>query len=103
MNNQQLLKKLFPICRSITGKGIYTSLKILKNHNKKIKIKYFKTGKNVFDWKIPSEWNIKNAYVKDSKGTKLINFEQNNLHVISYSKYINKKIKKEELLKKYIF
>jgi len=103
MNNQQLLKKLFPICRSITGKGIYTSLKILKNHNKKIKIKYFKTGKNVFDWKIPSEWNIKNAYVKDSKGTKLINFEQNNLHVISYSKYINKKIKKEELLKKIYF
>ena len=95
MNNQQLLKKLFPICRSITGKGIHTSLKILKNHNKKIKIKYFKTGKNVFDWQIPSEWNIKNAYVKDSKGTKLINFEQNNLHVISYSKYINKKIKKK--------
>ena len=83
MNNRQLLKKLFPICRSITGKGILDSLKILKNHNKKIKIKYFRTGKNVFDWKIPSEWNIKDAYIKDSKGTKIIDFNENNLHVVS--------------------
>ena len=103
MNNQQLLKKLFPICRSITGKGIFDSLKILKKHNKKIKIKYFKTGKKVFDWKIPSEWNIKKAYVKDSKGVKLIDFNKNNLHVVSYSKYVNKRIKKSELLKKLHF
>lgn len=103
MDNKQLLEKLFPICRSITGKGIYNSLKILKNHNKKIKIKYFKTEKKVFDWKIPSEWNIKKAYVKDSKGKKIIDFNQNNLHIVSYSKYIKKKIKKNELLKKIYF
>ena len=103
MNNQQLLKELFPICRSITGKGVFDSLKILRKHNKKIKIKYFKTGKKVFDWKIPSEWNIKKAYVKDSKGVKLIDFKKNNLHVVSYSKYVNKKIKKSELLEKLHF
>ena len=54
---------LFPINRSITGKGIVKSLKLIKKINPKFKIKFYKTGEKVFDWTIPEEWNIKNAYV----------------------------------------
>lgn len=99
MNNKKLLNKLFPICRSLTGSGVLKSLRILQDHNKKIKIKYFKTGTKVFDWKIPSEWNISDAYVKDLAGNRIIDFKKNNLHIVSYSKYIKKKITKKELLK----
>ena len=61
---------LFPINRSITGKGIIKTLKIFKKIHPKLKIKYFKSGKKVFDWIIPSEWNVKNAYVLDQEGKK---------------------------------
>ena len=52
-----------------------------------------------FDWKIPPEWNIKDAFVKDESGTKIINYKKNNLHIVSYSKKINKYINKKELEK----
>ena len=91
--------KLFSICRSITGKGIRKTLKIIKNEFPKLKIVYVKSGTNVFDWKIPSEWNIKDAYVLDSNNNKIINFKKNNLHIVNYSIPINKVITKKELLK----
>jgi aminopeptidase-like protein len=91
-------KKLFPICRSITGKGIRKTLKIIKDEFPKLKIYYCSSGKKVFDWKIPSEWNIKNAYVLDKNNKKIIDFKKNNLHIINYSIPINKVIKKDELL-----
>ena len=55
------------------------------------------TGTNVFDWKIPLEWNIQDAYVKNSKGEKIIDFKKSNLHILNYSKPISKKISKKEL------
>ena len=67
---------LFPICRSITGKGIKKTLRIIKNEFPKLKIYYFSSGKKVFDWKIPSEWNIKNAYILDKNNKKIINFKK---------------------------
>jgi len=94
-------KKLFPICRSITGQGTLKTLKeIKKKHIKNLKIKKIPCGKKVFDWKIPSEWNIKDAYVIDKNKKKIIDFKINNLHVINYSTYQNKIIKKKELLSK---
>ena len=64
-------KKLFPICRSITGQGTLKTLKeIKKKHIKNLKIKKIPCGKKVFDWKIPSEWNIKDAYVIDKNKKK---------------------------------
>ena len=92
-------KKLFPIHRSLTGKGNIKSLKILKKDIKNLKIKNYKSGEKVFDWKIPYEWNVKQAYVKDKYGKKLIDLSLNNLHLVSYSVPINKNIKKKELLK----
>ena len=91
---------LFPINRSITGKGIVKTLKILKQIHPKLKIKYFKSGKKVFDWIIPSEWNVKNAYVLDQVGEKIIDFKKNNLHLMGYSIPVNKKVSKKELLDK---
>ena len=90
-------KKLFPICRSITGKGVRQTLKIIKKFEPMIKIKSIKSGKKVFDWKVPKEWNISNAYILDHKNEKLIDFKKNNLHLIGYSTPVNKKISKKEL------
>ena len=61
------MKILYPMCRSITGKGIEKTLKYIKDRIP-IKITYVPSGTNVFDWKVPREWNIKDAWVKNSKG-----------------------------------
>jgi len=93
----KLGKRLFPICRSITGDGVRTTLKILKEFIPKLKIYEVKSGTKVFDWEVPPEWNIKDAYVKDCNGNKIIDFKRNNLHLVSYSISINKKLTKKEL------
>ena len=93
-------KQLFPLCRSLTGKGTRETLNIIKKNFPALKIKKIKSGKKVFDWKIPSEWNIKNAFVLDKFNNKVIDFKKNNLHVVGYSMPINKKLKKKQLLKK---
>ena len=85
----KFLKRLFPINRSLTGKGNEESLKILKEIIP-IKIKKFRSNLKVYDWKIPKEWNISDAYIKDSKGERIVDFKSNNLHVIGYSKPINR-------------
>ena len=61
---------LFPVCRSITGEGTRYSLFYIKNILPKLKIFQIKSGTKVFDWKIPEEWLIKNAYIMNSKGKK---------------------------------
>ena len=88
--------KLFPICRSITGEGVRETLFLIKKYIPKLKIFEVPSGTKVFDWKIPSEWNVKNAYVLDKFGKKIIDFKKNNLHLVSYSAPVNKKIKKKE-------
>lgn len=91
--------ELFSLCRSITGNGTHKTLKIIKREFRELKIKKIKSGTNVFDWKIPPEWNVKDAYVIDKYKKKIINFKNNNLHLISYSQNINKIINKAMLLK----
>jgi len=78
-------KDLFPINRSLTGKGNLETLKYLKDIDNNLSIKYFSSGKKVFDWTVPDEWNVKSAYLIDSKGKKLCDFEVNNLHLVGYS------------------
>ena len=92
-------KKLFEMNRSITGNGTVKTLKIIKKNFKDLKIKKIKSGTKVFDWKIPPEWNVENAYIVDKDKKKIIDFKNNNLHLVGYSNFINKKIKKAELLK----
>ena len=81
----QLAEKLFPICRSITGNGVRQTLQILKEEYGKMNIHEVPSGTQVFDWIIPKEWNIKDAYIEDSKGNRVIDFKKHNLHVVGYS------------------
>ncbi len=98
---KKILKKLFPICRSITGNGFLKSLNILKKELKELKIKHFRSGEKVFDWKIPAEWNVDDAYVFDLETKKkIIDFKENNLHLVSYSHPLDKIISGKDLLKK---
>ncbi len=92
----ELMEELYPICRSITGNGVRKTLNILK---KKIPLKITEvtTGTKVFDWKIPLEWNIKDAYVKNLQGKRIIDFKKSNIHLLNYSVPINKKITQKEL------
>ena len=94
---------LFPICRSITGNGIKKTLKILKNEFPTLKLKKMKSGINVFDWKIPPEWNVKDAYVLDKFKKKIIDFKATNLHLVGYSRPINKIVNKSQLYKNIFF
>ena len=85
-----LIKKLFPICRSITGNGTRNSLKIISKILP-IQIHEISTDTEVFDWKIPKEWNINDAYIKNSSGEKILDFKISNLHILNYSSPITKK------------
>ncbi len=93
-------QKLFPICRSLTGEGTRKTLQAIKEEFPNLKIHKVSSGTKVFDWKIPSEWNIKDAYVLDKKNKKIINFKLNNLHLVGYSTPVNKIINKTQLFKR---
>ena len=95
--------KLFPITRSLTGDGVKKTLNIIKKEFPKLKIKKFKSGTKVFDWNIPEEWNIKDAYVIDKYNNRIIDFKKNNLHLVGYSIPIKKNITKKELFKNLYF
>jgi len=94
----ELAEKLFPICRSLTGNGVRTTLKILKDNFPELNIFEIPSGTQVFDWKVPKEWNINDAYIKDPAGKKILDFKNSNLHVMGYSVPVHKKTEKKELL-----
>ena len=104
MNLKQRIEKtlndLFPINRSLTGCGVRKTLDYIKdNFLPDGDIKSIHSGTTVFDWQVPDEWNINDGYVKNALGEKIINFADNNLHVVSYSTPVEKIIEKDELLK----
>lgn len=92
----QLLERLYPICRSLTGEGNRETLKILREHIP-LDIREVSTGTKAFDWEVPKEWNIIDAWVKDPSGNKVIDFGNSNLHVVGYSTPVNKVMSLEEL------
>ena len=71
-----LAQKLFPICRSLTGNGNRLTLKEIKKVVPELKIYEKKSGSKVFDWVIPKEWNIKDAYILNEKNKKVIDFKK---------------------------
>ena len=96
-------KDLYPITRSLTGEGVKQTLKIIQKEFPELKIKKFKSGEKVFDWRIPDEWNVNDAYIIDKFNNKIIDFKRNNLHLVGYSIPIKKIITKKELLKNLYF
>ena len=98
---QALMTELYPICRSITGNGVRETLKIMRREIP-LTIREVATGTQVYDWNVPKEWNLKDAYVKNSKGEKIIDARISNLHVLNYSVPIHAHISLEEL-KKHLF
>ncbi|MBD2532544.1 DUF4910 domain-containing protein [Nostoc flagelliforme FACHB-838] len=92
----ELISNLYPICRSITGNGFRETLKIIQQHIP-LSIHEVPTGTEVFDWTIPKEWNIKDAYIKNSQGEKIVDFTNSNLHVVNYSIPIHQKLSLQEL------
>ena len=91
-----LMAELYPICRSITGEGVRQSLAIVGRHIP-LQIEEVASGTAVFDWTVPNEWNIRDAYVKNAAGEKVIDFQQSSLHVLNYSIPIQRHVALGEL------
>lgn len=97
----RLIAELFPICRSITGNGVRQTLRILQGHIP-LQMREVPTGTKVFDWTVPKEWNIHDAFIKNSKGEKVVDFLQSNLHVVNYSVPVQQRMALSEL-KEHLF
>jgi aminopeptidase-like protein len=97
----ELAAELYPICRSITGDGVRRTLAILQREIP-LSIHEIPTGTAVLDWTVPKEWNIRDAWVKDSRGRKIIDFTRSNLHVLNYSVPVHATVSLEEL-KEHLF
>ncbi len=78
------MEDLFPICRSITGDGIRETLRAVGERTP-LQMREVPSGTEVFDWTVPKEWNIRDAYVENGRGERVIDFRAHNLHVVSYS------------------
>jgi aminopeptidase-like protein len=92
----ELIRQLYPVCRSITGNGVRETLRQVGEHVP-LEISEVPTGTRVFDWTVPREWNIRDAYVRNSDGQKVVDFGRSNLHVLNYSVPVRKKLSLAEL------
>jgi len=92
----RLITDLYPICRSITGKGLRETLRAV-GRVAPLTLHEVPTGTQVFDWTVPQEWNIRDAYVMNSRGERVIDFQTSNLHVVNYSVPVHRKMRLAEL------
>jgi aminopeptidase-like protein len=90
------IERAYPICRSITGDGVRRTLALI-GERIPIEIHEVPSGTPVFDWTVPKEWNIRDAWIKDPSGRKVVDFQEHNLHVLNYSVPIRAKLPLEEL------
>lgn len=101
MEMYNLADEIFPICRSITGEGVRDTLAVLNNFIGQDGLKFdiieIPSGTPVFDWTVPKEWKIREAYIEDQKGNRIIDMKKNNLHVMGYSIPVDKYVSLEEL------
>ena len=96
-----LAADLYPICRSITGDGVRETLRHLRRHID-LAVREVPSGTKVFDWTVPREWNIRDAFVKNAEGKRVVDFARSNLHVLNYSSPVRAKLPLAEL-KEHIF
>ena len=97
----RLMAELYPICRSITGNGFRATLANLERQIPLIQHEV-PTGTQVFDWTVPREWNIRDAYIKNARGERVVDFQRHNLHVLNYSVPVSRRVSLEEL-KEHLF
>ena len=88
---------LFPICRSLTGEGNRQTLNYLKQIVPSLNTHEVPTGTKAFDWNVPDEWTIRGGHITDPEGNKVVDFADNNLHVVGYSEPVNRSISLDEL------
>ena len=93
----QFAKELWPLNRSITGNGLRETLQKVSKHLSKFEIKSVPSGTKVFDWTVPKEWDVKEAYIITPSGMKICDFSENNLHLVGYSIPFEGEISFEEL------
>ena len=96
-----LAAEIYPICRSITGDGVRMTLDHLAR-NIDLEVHEVPTGTQVFDWTIPREWTIRDAFIKNAAGERIVDFRKCNLHVLNYSRPVQSKLPLDEL-KRHIF
>ena len=96
-----LAAEIYPICRSITGQGVRDTLTILQKHAGIVQHEAL-SGTKVLDWTVPKEWVIRDAYIKNAAGERVVDFRKHNLHVLNYSAPIHARLALAEL-KKNIF
>jgi aminopeptidase-like protein len=92
----RLISDLYPICRSITGDGLRQTLRRLQEQIP-LELREVPTGTRVFDWTVPKEWNIRDAYVKNAQGDRVVDFQKSNLHVVNYSVPVHRRMPLAEL------
>jgi aminopeptidase-like protein len=96
-----LANKLWPIYRSITGPGFLKTLEILnENFETQIELHTFRTGEKAFDWTIPLEYEVEDAWIQTPDGKKICNFGENNLHLVGYSEPVDESLSLEKLQRK---
>ena len=94
-----LCREMFPFNRSITGDGVRQTLAALKKVYPDMTINEVPSGTPVFDWTVPKEWNLRDAWIKNSKGEKILDVKESNLHVLGYSLPLDKHVTLEDLKK----
>ena len=92
----RFMADLYPICRSITGDGVRQTLDIIRARIP-LSVREVPTGTPVFDWTVPREWNVKDAYIKNAHGERVVDFQRSNLHVLNYSAPVKKTVSLAEL------
>lgn len=94
-----LIEAAYPICRSITGDGVRQTLAMIQERIP-LDIHEVPSGTPVFDWTVPKEWNIRDAWIKDPSGRKVVDFKEHNLHVLGYSIPVHERLPLAELKKR---
>src|SRR6478672_480840 len=92
----ELVRQLFPLCRSLTGAGVRATFDVLDEYIP-LRRTEIASGTRIFDWTVPDEWNIRDAYIATADGKRVVDFRRSSLHVVSYSEPVRAQMSLESL------